>query len=233
VKISGGEPFVHPTLEEIVAGLAALGHRVSVVTNFSASRERLAGFVRAAAGRAGVFPASLHLEYIEEIDAFIDKARWLEGRLAAAADAALPAPSLCVTCVATREALPRLPALRARFADAGLTFKVQPEKQGREVILYGDEERAALLALGGHNLTGEIVHALAGRPCWAGARYFILDDRGEAFRCYPARRFRLERMGSFLDDDFRLADAPAPCLYKQCNCTVPITRGMMPLGVKP
>lgn len=231
VKISGGEPFVHPTLTEIVAGLAGLGHRVSVVTNFSASREKLAAFVRAAAGRAAVFSASLHLEYAD-VDEFVDKARWIAGELAAAADPALPAPSLCVTCVATRAALPGLPALRARFEAAGLTFKVQPEKQGREVIFYDDEERAALLALGGHNGTGEIVHALAGRPCWSGARYFILDDVGEAFRCYPARRYRFERMGSFLDPAFRLADAPAPCRYAQCNCTVPITRGMMPLGAR-
>src|SRR5262249_56899514 len=38
VKISGGEPFVHPTLLEIVAGLAGLGHRVSMVSNFSAGQ---------------------------------------------------------------------------------------------------------------------------------------------------------------------------------------------------
>lgn len=236
VKISGGEPFVHPTLLEIVAGLAGLGHRVSVVTNFSATRDKLAAFVRAAAGRAGVFSASLHLEYVEDddgLEGFIARARWLEGELAAAADPSLPAPSVCVTCVATREALPRLPALRARFSGAGLTFKVQPEKQGREVIAYAEDERAALLALGGHNLTGEIVHALAGRPCWSGSRYFILDDAGEAFRCYPARRYRIERMGNFLDAGFRLAEGPAPCRYAQCNCTVPITRGMMPLGAKP
>ena len=233
VKISGGEPFVHPTLVEIVAGLAALGHRVSVVTNFSAARDPLAAFVRAAGGRAGVFSASLHREYVDDVDAFIAKARWLEAELAAAAHPSLPAPSLCVTCVATRAALPSLPALRARFTDAGVVFKVQPEKQGREVIHYAGEEREQLLALGGHNLTGEIVHALAGRPCWSGTRYFILDDSGEAFRCYPARRFRRERMGNFLDAGFRLADEPAPCLYVQCNCTVPITRGMMPLGAKP
>ena len=47
-KLSGGEPFVHPTLLEIVDGLTKLGHRISVVTNFSAKEERLEAFVRAA-----------------------------------------------------------------------------------------------------------------------------------------------------------------------------------------
>jgi hypothetical protein len=229
VKLSGGEPFVHPTLPEIVAGLAALGHRVSIVTNFSASRDKLAAFVRAAAGRAGVFSCSLHREYVEDVDAFLAKARWLQEQLDAARDPALPAPHVCVTQVATRAALPELPALAARFRAAGVSFKVQPEKQDRDVIAYTDDEAEQILALGGHNLTGRIVHRFEGRPCWSGARYFILDDAGTAFRCYPARRHRIERMGDFLSESFRLADGPAPCRYATCNCTVPIARGMMPI----
>jgi MoaA/NifB/PqqE/SkfB family radical SAM enzyme len=228
IKLSGGEPFSHPTLLPIVAGLAGLGHRVSVVTNFSASRDKLAAFVAAAAGRVGIFSASLHLEYVDDIDAFADRAVWVEGELRAAADPSLPAPSVCVTSVATRAALPRLPALAERFRARGVVFKVQPEKQDREVIDYDAEEELVLLRLGGHNATGPIRHGYAGRPCWSGARYFILDDEGEAYRCYPARRYKLERMGSFLLPSFRLADAPAPCLYAVCNCTVPIARGMMP-----
>ena len=40
-------------LSEIVGGLADLGHRISVVTNFSASAAKLADFVRAGRGRVG------------------------------------------------------------------------------------------------------------------------------------------------------------------------------------
>lgn len=229
VKISGGEPFVHPTLDEIAAGLAALGHRISVVTNLSAPPERLGSFVDAAAGRIGVVSASLHLEYVEELAPFLEKARWLAGELDRHADPALPRPHLCVTTVATRPALPRLAALAERFGAAGVTFKVQPEKQDRDVVNYAPEEREAILALGGHNLTGRIEHSFLGMPCWAGSRYFILDDAGLAFRCYPARRYRVELMGDFLSETFTLADAPAPCRYRTCNCTVPISRGMMPL----
>lgn len=227
--MSGGEPFVHPTLLEITAGLAALGHRVSIVTNFSAARPRLLEFVEAAAGRVGVFSASLHLEYVDDIQAYIEKASWLAGELSARAAEGLPAPHVCVTSVATRAALPRLASIAERFAAAGVTFKSQPEKQDRDVIAYEPAEREALLALGGHNLTGRIEHRFQGLPCWAGSRYFILDDVGQAYRCYPARRYRVERMGNFLDPDFHLADGPAPCLYKACNCTVPIARKMMPV----
>lgn len=239
VKLSGGEPFVHPELERVAAGLASIGHRVSVVTNFSAPRDKLAAFVTAAAGRVGVFSCSLHLPYVEgevALAGYFAKARWLAELLARSAppDGEAPggrpaAPRLCVTTVATRRALPLLPALAERAGEAGIPFKVQPEKQDREVISYTAEEERLILSLGGHNLTGRIVHRLEGRPCWAGSRYFILDDEGLAFRCYPARRHRVERLGSFLSPGFRLAEDPSPCLYGTCNCTVPIARGMMPL----
>jgi hypothetical protein len=227
VKISGGEPFVHPYLVDIVAGLAELGHRVSVVTNFSAPRDRLAAFVEAARGRVGVFSMSLHLEYVEDVGEFLDKAVWLGRALAARQDGRLPPPHLNVTSVATRAALPELPALAARFAAAGVAFKIQPERQDGAVIAYDADEEAALHALGGHNRTGRIVHRYLGRPCWAGARYFILDDRGRAWRCYPARRAKLEPLGDFLDPAFTLAAEPRPCQYAACTCTVPIARGMM------
>jgi hypothetical protein len=228
IKLSGGEPFVHPTLLEIVTGLVERGHRISVVTNFSASHEKLLAFADAARGHVGVFSCSLHLEYVEDVVAFANKAEWLQRELDARRDRALPPPRVNVTTVATREVLPRIDALAETFLAHKVTFKVQPEKQDRDVVEYDVDARALLLKHGGHNLTGEIVHSFEGRPCWSGARYFILDDVGEAFRCYPARRYRVERMGSFLDPSFALATEPLPCRYATCNCTVPIARGMMP-----
>jgi hypothetical protein len=231
VKLSGGEPFCHPDLTGIVEGLAGQGHRLSIVTNFSAPEHRLREFVVAAQGRVGVFACSLHLERIcheEALAAFISRAQWLAGFLGERADPDLPRPHLCVTSVATRSALPRFPELAERFRAAGITFKVQPEKQDRDVIGYSSEERSAILALGGHNLTGTIAPSFLGRLCWAGSRYFVLDDQGAAWRCYPARRFRSESLGLFTRDRFGLFDEARPCLYDYCNCTVPIARGMMP-----
>ncbi len=226
VKISGGEPFLHPNLLEIVEGLAALGHAVSIVTNFSAAEERLRAFLEAAGAALRVFSASLHLEYLvapADLEAFARKAAWLQDQLHEQA-------SLNVTCVATRANLPRLEALTNFFGARGLRFKVQPEKQDREVIEYTEEEKGLLLRLGGHNGSGQVAPSFKGRPCWAGARSFTLDDKGNAWRCYPARRFRAQFLGNFLDPSFKLARGPSPCLYAYCNCTVPIERGMMPRG---
>lgn len=232
IKLSGGEPFVHPEFLRVVRELAQLDFTISVVTNFSASRERLLGFLDAVGDRLGVLSCSLHLEYVD-IDDRPGKPDTLSDfiarcQLANAHAAKIAGASVCVTCVATRANLELLPRLRERFAAAGVTFKVQPEKQDREVIGYSSHEREQLVALGGHNLTGSIAPDFGGQPCWAGARYFIVDDRGEAYRCYPARRYRVERLGNLLDGSFTLASMPAPCRYRYCNCTVPIERGMMP-----
>lgn len=221
VKLSGGEPMQHPTLLEIVAGLRRIGHSISIVTNFSASRGKLEALLEAAGSALKVFSASLHLEYVateEALDDFLARGRMVEERSGA----------FNATCVATRAALPRLAQLKERFERAGLRFKIQPEKQGREVITYSERERGELLRLGGHNGLGKLAWNFAGRPCWAGAMSFTLDDLGNAWRCYPARRYRAQYLGNFLSPDFQLASGPSPCLYNYCNCTVPIERGMMP-----
>ncbi len=219
VKLSGGEPFLHPGFVDVVAGLAARGLFVSVVTNFS-RHELIDAFVDAAGDRLRVLSCSLHLEFAD-VDVFRAQAAAVVKRLRSPS-------SLVVTCVATQQNLTQLEALASSFSDVGVRFKVQPEKQDREIVAYDDDGKALLYRLGGHNGTGHIAHDYGGQPCWAGARYFIVDDTGEAFRCYPARRYRVERLGNVVDGTFRLREAAEPCRYRSCNCTVPIARGMMP-----
>lgn len=216
IKLSGGEPFRHPDFIPTVRALAEARRRVSVVTNFAAPLDELDAFVDATRARPGLISASLHLEYAGP-DAFLAKV------LAVQASGA----RIVVTCVATRANLPRLEAFRDHYAAAGVTFRIQPEKQDRDVIDYAEPERDQLVRLGGHNGTGEIAPSFAGQPCWAGARYFIVDHRGEAYRCYPARRQRREHLGNLLDGTFRLRPDAEPCRYAYCNCTVPQQRGMV------
>lgn len=217
IKLSGGEPFQHPSFEDTIAGLADGGLRVSAVTNLSAPRERLAAFARLTQARPGVLSASLHLEYVDP-DAFLDTLDWMAERYAG---------RLFATCVATRDNLARLPALRERFAARGHALQVQPEKQDRDVIAYSPAEIRAIEALGGHCDTGHLAPDFEGRPCWAGARYFIVDHVGHAYRCYPARRYRKEYLGNVLDGSLRLSLGATPCAYAYCNCTVPQKRGMI------
>lgn len=217
IKLSGGEPFLHPRFLELVTALTAGRRRVSAVTNLSASDEALDAYVAATAPRPGVLSASLHLEYADP-DSFADKL---------ARVTAVHRGPVVATVVGQRARLAQIVELVARFAERGLVLRVQPEKQDRDVIAYTDDERAVLRKLGGHNGTGLIEPSFLGQRCWAGARYLIVDHRGEAWRCYPARRQRTERLGNLLDGSLKLRAEPAVCGYRYCNCTVPPQRGMV------
>ncbi|MCA9524525.1 MAG: hypothetical protein KC609_26340, partial [Myxococcales bacterium] len=93
---------------------------------------------------------------------------------------------------------------------------------------YDAHDRELLLALGGHNLTGEIAPNFQGRLCAAGSRYLVIKSSGRAYRCYPASRHggRYAELGSFVEG-IQLLDQAQPCPYRYCNCTVPIHRGMI------
>ncbi|PIE18949.1 MAG: hypothetical protein CSA66_03405 [Proteobacteria bacterium] len=223
IKLSGGEPFQQPGLEDIARGLVDLGHVVSVQTNFSASAAKLARFLEATEGALHVFSASLHLEYASAegfVARYASELRpWVERH----------GVRFNVTSVAAPARLAQLrDEVAPRFAAAGIAFKVQPDKVRGRVREYSAEERQALLALGGHNLTGEVAPDYFGRLCWAGGRYLAIKSDGQVWRCYPASRFggRFARLGS-LHEGFELLDAPKVCPYTYCNCTVPIHRGMI------
>ncbi|HRE90917.1 MAG TPA: radical SAM protein [Myxococcota bacterium] len=227
VKLSGGEPFRQPGLVDIARGLVAHGHIVSIQTNFSAPERQLLAFLEATTGSLHVFAASLHLEYATVAE-FIARQKLLEPWVR---DHGL---SFCVTSVATPARLRELhDEVAPAFREAGIRFKVQPEKVHGVVRSYSDDEQRLLLALGGHNGLGDIAPDFQGRLCWAGSRYLIVKTSGEAFRCCAASRVggKWARVGS-IDEGFDLRDGPRACAYTHCNCTVPIERGMI-AGVSP
>lgn len=220
-KLSGGEPFQQPGLDEIVAGLVAKGHLISIQTNFSATPARLREFLEASRGALHVFSASLHLDYATPQE-FLERYQRLEPYEAFGL-------SFHVTSVGIPSRLVELrDAVEPFFRKHGIVLKVQPEKVGGYIRDYSEAEKRILMQLGGHNRTGEIAHDFQGRLCYSGANYIVIKSTGEAFRCYPASRVggRYSRLGS-LTEGITLLDGPQICPYTYCNCTVPIQRGMM------
>lgn len=232
-KLSGGEPFQQPGLDEIVAGLVEMGHLISVQTNFSADTDRLTAFLEASRGALHVFSASLHLDYATPKD-FLERYQVVQ-----------PYEQHGLRFHVTSVGIPdRLVELRdviaPFFRQHSIVLKVQPEKVQGYVREYDDAQREILMQLGGHNQTGEIANDFQGRLCYSGANYIVIKSTGEAFRCYPASRVggRFSRLGS-LTEGITLLDGPRICPYTYCNCTVPIQRGMIeqqtisPLQIEP
>lgn len=220
-KLSGGEPFQQPQLPDIAAALVEMGHLVSVQTNLSAGPQMLEDFASATLGALHVFSASLHLDHTS-LDAFL-------ARCHAALALFDGEVRFNVTSVAVPRRLRQLhDEVAPRMAAEGIAFKVQPEKVSGRVRHYTAEERAMLLALGGHNLTGRIENDFQGRLCHAGARYLVVKADGRAWRCYPASRLggRYAALGT-LGEGVALLPGPRLCPYPSCHCTVPIRSGMI------
>ena len=220
-KLSGGEPFRQPGLDQIAAGLVQMGHSLSIQTNFSADETKLRTFLEASRGALNLFSASLHLEYATPQE-FVQ-------RYAIVRQYESLGVKFHVTSVGVPERLEQLrDEVAPYFREHKITFKVQPEKQRGYIRQYTEAQRQILMELGGHNLTGQIEHNFQGRLCYAGANYIVIKSDGSAYRCYPASRVggRYASIGS-LTEGFQLLNGPRICPYTYCNCTVPTQRGMI------
>ncbi|HEY3447828.1 MAG TPA: radical SAM protein [Myxococcales bacterium] len=231
IKISGGEPFLLGSLEDVARRLAQAGHKVSLLTNLSAPLERIERFIASAGERLRTFSCSLHLEQARE-EAFLEKVLAVRARLASLSKA-----SLVVNSVVVPGAVERLGEVRRRFEAAGLKFYPQLMRvDGAPHAYSADDAKAIAPAFG--DLVGPKQmnrgYDLRGRLCHAGAKYFIVHPGGRAYSCYPGKRSGDGDLGSLFEGSFALRPGPMPCPYPACPCTVPQNRGIvdLPAGLR-
>jgi len=223
-KISGGEPFLLKRLPEVAARLAAKGHLVSVLTNLSAPVRVLVDFIDAAGPKLRTFSCSLHREETTE-DEFLEKAKAVKAALAP-----LPKASFVVNSVVVPGTVDVVGHSRRRFEGEGLKFYPQLMRRDGKAVTY-DEADAQRLEEHFDDLVGpgqmNRGYKLTGKLCHAGSKYFIIHPRGDAFSCYPGKRFGDGHLGNVFRGTLALRDGPAPCPYEVCPCTVPQNRGII------
>lgn len=224
LKISGGEPFLLKRLPEVAQRLASAGHRVSVLTNLSAPLRVLEQFIAAAGPALRTFSCSLHREETTEDD-FLEKARAVRSLLKE-----LPRATFVVNSVVVPGTVADVARSRQRFEAEGIKFYPQLMRKDGKPVAYAPDEQA-LLAEAFDDLVGpgqmNRGYALQGRTCHAGSQYFIIHPRGDAFACYPGKRFGDGHLGNVFQGTLRLRGGPAPCPYEVCPCTVPQNRGLI------
>jgi len=224
LKISGGEPFLLKRLPDVAQRLAAAGHKVSVLTNLSAPLRVLEQFIAAAGAQLRTFSCSLHREEVDEGEFF--------AKAVAVQQALKPWPkaTFVVNSVVVPGQVGEVAKSRARFEGAGIKFYPQLMRKDGEPVEYGDADRAAI-SDAFDDLDGPAQmnrgYALKGHLCHAGSRYFIIHPKGDAFACYPAKRFGDGHLGNVFDGTLKLWSAPRPCPYEVCPCTVPQNRGII------
>ncbi|MET0401091.1 MAG: radical SAM/SPASM domain-containing protein [Cystobacter sp.] len=223
-KISGGEPFLLKRLPEVARRLGAVGHKVSLLTNLSAPVRVLATFIEAAGEQLRTFSCSLHREEVEEAE-FFEKAQEVKQLLAR-----WPRATFVVNSVMVPGQVSEVAHSRERFEAADIKFYPQLMRVQGKPAEYGWVDRWRL-----HRAFGDMVspsqmnrgYQLTGRLCHAGSKYFIIHPKGDAFSCYPGKRFGDGHLGNVFDGTLKLWDAPRPCHYEVCPCTVPQNRGII------
>lgn len=222
IKCSGGEAFAHPLFLSYVVPelMARTQHRISVLTNFSASRADLMQFARLTRGRLAVFSASLHLEFTT-VDDFAAKAEWFVLQLD-------PDVSFVVNQVVLPGREREADACRAAIEARGLRWFPQLYKVDGGVADYDNpDELVQLIGRAPTPRDANIAPSYRGRMCWAGVDYFVVDKNGDAWSCRTAKRFAEGALGNVFDGSFARQVAPAPCTYDICPCSVPANRGMI------
>ena len=226
VKMTGGEPFAsRHFLDCLVPSLLArTPHTVSLLTNLSAGPAALERFAHLTRGRLGIVSASLHLDFTR-VEDFLARLRRLR-------DAAEPGARFVVNSVLAPDRLPALAAAKRAVEAAGFRFFPQLMKVKGGVYPYTLEQRRELSAIVGDWAVAEaersanFAPSYQGRRCWAGARYLVLTQTGEAWSCRTAKRHGQGRLGR-AGEGVALRSGPSECAYPICPCAVPANRGMI------
>jgi organic radical activating enzyme len=226
IKMTGGEPFASPLfLNTIVPALAAMPHRISLLTNLSAPVRHLEAFARLAYGRLTIVSASLHLEFTTAAS-FLD-------RLARLRRASATETKFVVNSVLVPGRLEALIAVQKEVREAGFRFFPQFMKVGHQVYDYSPADRRIIESMVGdfdealRQRSANFAPSYQGKLCYTGVRYLVLLQNGEGWSCRSARRHGEGYLGSIHDSTLQLRQMPSPCPYPMCPCTVPANRGMI------
>jgi hypothetical protein len=222
IKCSGGEAFAHPLfLDTVVPGLMSrTTHRISVLTNFSSTEAELERFLGLTRGRLAVFSASLHLEFADPV-AFASKARWF-------VDRADPGVRFVVNQVVRPGREDEALRCRAVIEGAGLRWFPQLQKTKTGLATYDDPDLVTeIVGEDPDPRQANVAPSYRGRTCWAGVDYCVVDKDGAVWSCRTAKRHGEGGLGNVFTGTVKRFDAPAPCPYDICPCTVPANRGMI------
>lgn len=229
IKISGGEPFAFDGLIKwaIPALMAQTPHQVSILTNFSAPLTILERFCRLTGERLRITSASLHLEHVAPDD-FLDKAR----RYHELRQHHNPYSSFVVNSVVVPGKLAACLDAQARVTAAGFRYFPQLMKINGGVYPYSSADWRRIERLTGQSTDPRQVNrapSYQGLHCEAGAWYFVVDQRGDAYSCRTGKRFgdTGAYLGNLTDGNFRLRKSGGACPYPICPCTVPANRGIV------
>ena len=231
IKMSGGEPFAFKGfINSVIPQLVEkTGHKLSVLTNFSAPVSVLRKFCELTGERLRITSASLHPDTIS-IDEFLPKAiQYRDFR-----EQLNPNSSFVINCVLVPGRVRDQVEFQKRIEEEGFRYFPQLMKIKGGVFPYEPAEVELIEEQTGGSHDPHAVNrspSYQGLHCEAGAWYFTVDQTGQAYTCRTGKRFlhvddRAD-MGNLVDGTFSLRSKGGRCPYTICPCTVPANRGVV------
>jgi MoaA/NifB/PqqE/SkfB family radical SAM enzyme len=226
VKLMGGEPLLHPRLEEICDRIIRSNSTMYITTNLSLPVEDLGRLIDICKDGLTTLSASLHLSQIDSIKGFVDRADFFNRNKSSET-------KFFVTSVVTNENFEQLVEIESLLNERGIELqyqllKVEDENSKRYFDDYSDHVKDYIeTRLQPHNRLAEEFsnRGCAGTLCYTGCYYFNIDSTGSVTRCVMEQEDGY--MGSISDKDFKRFDSYKPCKASVCNCLIPYNRGMI------
>ncbi len=222
VKLVGGEPMIHPRFFEICEEVTGRGHRLCMTTNFSLPLKKLERLVDSCGDKLDYVTASMHLDQIDHIDDFVEKAVSFVSMKAAETD-------FTVTSVVKEDNFEQLKRVEERLTNNGVHTEFQIMKIKGQYVCYNEEIEGYISGKLIRNTETLRGGRLFGTFCHTGRLFFKINVNGEAVRCYSQQPYFY--LGN-VKNDFKRYESIKPCLAKQCTCTVPVNRHMICFGEK-
>ncbi len=221
VTLTGGEPLYSKDIKKIVEKIInETKHNLEIITNLSLPIEDLIPIINIAKKRLEKITTSLHLEYI-------DPKVFLKKLLALKEYTNKYGCSLVVNCVALKGDLKRRKSIGNIFKKNNINFILIPECNcfGHKNY-YSKKEKKTIKKFG--KTFGLFSINFKGRLCSAGKNYFVIDQNGDAHRCYSEINFTPEKsIGKAEDKKFNLFPEPKKCPYPLCMCETPYYMGLI------
>lgn len=223
IKIIGGEPLIHPNIDEIIKSIVRNGHKISFTTNFSSSLNKLKEIIDICGDKLEYITASLHLTEVRDIDGFITKAiefNKIKNRKT----------NFTVTSVLTNKDFITLKKIENKLNENNIIFSYQIMKEKGRYVKYKEEIEKYIEDKKIKNTENLRSFKSLGTICYTGYQFFNIQSNGDVLRCYNHQPNYF--LGNILKGTFEAFSKPMPCFSKICTCTVPANRNMIQYNEK-
>ena len=199
VTLAGGEPFIYPYLEKLAEGLAKRNCLIMIITNFSASNEKIGRFINICGKSLKEFNISIHISQWSDMDIFYDK---LKDFLDTSEAWKFPFHVGC-TCVVTEENYEDVKALCENMSLRFPSVSIRLHRVYYDGIYHKYPDNIEEFM---HEHSVDVPkermddQQYYGKPCWTGCRFFYIESDGTVYRCYTRQDDENDWILGSLDD---------------------------------